>query len=745
MAAGRCKIVSRWTIVLSLVSLMIAQGVFLDQYFYNYYKHGGSQSFICAYLPAVALLVWQQMVEALAGDPVTELEGFDENFTTFKRLITGYHKMFTWLLYVVPSIIQYVWILSTFVEDIESSSFFGPRFLRIILCFPSGVFLLLDTIEYAVKSELNVEWWRVFDLFDTVELLQILLVDRNTSLPVDQTTKTFMLIFGSISLCFPAFSLWELQACRKIPSETARTNDTSNNERTRLVSRVRIASKLCQLAFVNVAFLVIRLVLFLDFKLDASMFVAKNIIAITVGVIEIISACRSKGVKGSQKNMNLRDTFQNPAFDTTTDGLHDTSLGEITATRSTQTVASEFPYDQQKTTKPEERSPNFLRRSPALYGDPEKLLRDNYSMEERNPCSSRLDYISFASGTSEMSPRFSSHIGAKFTKITESRSTQTAIAGIPSDQLHCQFCGSQKMSRLAAERFQNPLGYKSVLGDSRFCSPRDTGTPESDQLSSARQKTARQEQRFPMQNTPRKFESTTYSPSVTGAKESNPLSSALQQKKTREHEHFQTQTSLRESPVNPSPCGDSRFRLSSNIGLEESSPLSSAWQQRTTTQEKRSDMQYLGREKSAFGGDSRVCLPHDARAEELNQFYLSRLRTTTKQEERFSELQNFREKPALGASSRVPLSYNTRTEELNRYHSPSLDHISADNGTSEIHLRFPGFNNHPKRFSERPETESTINQRKRHDIKAELEKDFRSRRPGRNMHTSAFTVWNTRN
>lgn len=55
---------------------------------------------------------------------------------------------------------------------------------------------MLDTIEYAVKPELNVEWWRVFDLFDTVELLQILLVDRNTSLPIGQTTKTFMLIFG---------------------------------------------------------------------------------------------------------------------------------------------------------------------------------------------------------------------------------------------------------------------------------------------------------------------------------------------------------------------------------------------------------------------------------------------------------------------------------------------------------------------------------------------------------------------
>lgn len=128
MADRRCKIFSRWTIVSLLVSLMIAQGVCLDKYFYNYYKQDGWKFFICAYLPAVVLLLWQQWVETLNDDSVlsTEKEEVDGSsitwFKTLKRLITGYHKMFTWLLYVVPSIVQYVWILSTFADDIESSS-----------------------------------------------------------------------------------------------------------------------------------------------------------------------------------------------------------------------------------------------------------------------------------------------------------------------------------------------------------------------------------------------------------------------------------------------------------------------------------------------------------------------------------------------------------------------------------------------------------------------------------------------
>ena len=705
MATRKCKIISGWTIVFLLVLLMVAQGVFLDQYFYNYYKQVGWKFLIYAYLPAVGLLLWQQMVETFFEDHVqsTEQEEFDRNSTTFAkllRLITGYHKMFTWFLYVIPSVVQYVWILNTFVEDIESSSFYGPRFLRVILCFPSGVFLLLDTIEYAVKPELNVEWWRVFDLFDTVELLQILLVDRSTSLPINQTTKTFMLIFGSISLCFPAFSLWELQACRKIPSQegTAGSNKSSTNERTRLVSRVRIVSKVCQLLLVNIAFLVLRVILFFKFNLDASVFVVKNVIAMTVGAIEIVSAFRGKRIKRSQgnRNTNLEETFQNPAHETSDGARGSTLTGKITTTRSTQTVDEDFPNHQQKTIKPEQLSSNDLnQRSSTLYRDPEKLLTD--------PFSSMLDGISFDSNTSETSLGFP-------TKMTESR--------------------SQKMPRLAGERFQNPPGYtKSVIGDPRFCSSRDTEVPESDQLSSAFQKTVRQEQRFRKQNPPRKFDSGISSPRVTEAKESKSIFSALQQTKTREHEHSKTQTPLRESPVSLDPCGDSKRALSSDIHL------SSTWQQRAPKHGERSNVQNLRSEKPAFGGDQRVRFNHNTRIKELNHSYSTRLRTATKQEESCSEMKNSRRGKPAAKNPKVQLSFNTRSES---YNSSPLDRISAENDTSEIHLGFANFNSGPKRFSETPETESA--QYKRHQSKGDD-----SRRSGRNMHTQALTVWNTRN
>ena len=122
---------------------------------------------------------------------------------------------------------------------------------------------------------------------------------------------------------------------------------------------------------------------------------------------------------------------------------------------------------------------------------------------------------------------------------------------------------------------------------------------------------------------------------------------------------------------------------------------------------KRSNAQNLRSEKLAFGGDSR---------------------TTPR-----------REKPAA-RNPRVQFSFNTRGEELNEYNSPSLDQISADNDTREIHLGFTSSNNGPKRFPEWPETESVIRQHRRHQRKG-----HDSRQSGRNMPTPAFTVWNTGN
>ena len=86
---------------------------------------------------------------------------------------------------------------------------------------------------------------------------------------------------------------------------------------------------------------------------------------------------------------------------------------------------------------------------------------------------------------------------------------------------------------------------------------------------------------------------------------------------------------------------------------------------------------------------------------------------------------------------RISLSWNTSpcSGELNLHPSPSLDRLSADSDTSEIHLGITSSNKGPKRSLERPETDSAIcqyrrHQRKRHD----------SRRSERQAHSPAFSL-----
>lgn len=165
----------------------------------------------------------------------------------------------------------------------------------------------------------------------------------------------------------------------------------------------------------------------------------------------------------------------------------------------------------------------------------------------------------------------------------------------------------------------------------------------------------------------------------------------MQQNHTREQGYFRTETPLRESTVSLDLCGDSKLALSSDRRVKESvKPIPN------------------------LGSNRRLSKELDTRIEELNHPFSSRLRSTTKQEESFSERKHFRrEKPAT-RDPRLQLSSNTRSEELSTYPSPSLDHIWADNDTSEVDLGFTSINNGPKRSSKRPETEIAIRQYKRH-------------------------------
>lgn len=340
----------------------------------------------------------------------------------------------------------------------------------------------------------------------------------------------------------------------------------------------------------------------------------------------------------------------------------------------------------------------------------------------------------------------SSYDSSRFTKITESRSTQTNMADISNDHLDCQCCDTHRIPRfkLAREYFQNPLTENPALfGDSKACLPRNTGATKSSPLASALQKKLiEQEERSQIQSPRGKLKSRVCSPRITGAIESYPFLSALQLKTSNSGDTESSplpQSALQQKAIRQeerSQVQNSRGKLQSRVfspritGAEESNPLSSVLQLKTSRHDECSQLQNPQKECNFPCSDSRVRLPRNTGARESSPLSSARKQKSTSQ-----EMQDLRrEKPVLYGDSRVHLSCNTRTKELNPHYSPGLDDIPADDGASEMDLSFTGLSNRPRRHFDRP-INQYAGQRKRHNIKSN---------PGREIHTSASTVWSTK-
>lgn len=756
MAAGKCKCnsVSRWLIVVTLVVLILVQGFFLDQYFYNHYKACGWQSFFLAYIPSVLLVVYP--VRSTEQERLDRDENSADGFKSrLKRVIVGYHKMLAWLLYTVPSILQFVWVLSTFTEEIETTSLFGPKFLKIILCLPAGVFLLLHTIEYVAKPDLNVEWWRVFDLFDTVELLQILIVDKQNSLHISQEVKVLILIFGSISLFFPSFSLWELRACTT-NNQIKEKQNTLTNETALLIKRVRVTSKSCQLLFVNIAFLAIRLVLFVESKLDASVFVAKNTVALIVGIIEIASY-----VKSWRKKLNLRNNCES-AFD-------DRGPRPGNSSRSTASCSTE-----KKTTTYTEKEhfPNAQRITSADNGISKNWPLDTSAREAKTASFlASLDDISFDDESSEI-PLCCPGCNANLTKATktESRSTQTTTVGTGNDQQHCTCCISkmprsqesfpssrkrnesdaeesnssdfQKMIR-QEESAQNPSKYNPVLGrypivrsPGKTCVNKDLTAPSSIYLLETTSKG--KPSQYALSNRPwhKSVDSTVDLPLDKRIKESSPPPSACFPENRRDEKP--THNFLRNIPVQTH--SGLRFPVSSRA--------------RELNRHSEACLMEPTRPKNPLRNipDSNSHLLLKSRARESNPRCAASLIETIRPEE--TPQNHPRNRPGYynyGVASRPDVSLKTPDKEFNPHSSTYLRDMAIDS-TSEIQLGFSGLHNRPTTFFETPEEDYTMYQytgrKKRHEIARTGNSGSTSgysRRRGREIPGPTSTVWGTRN
>ena len=197
--------------------------------------------------------------------------------TTDAGLIRMFH---TWGLFVLVSLIPNIAI--TFAvcgADLDKESYLSPNTLKVIICFTPVIFLLLlntakDLSEYEnyrqLASQLSL---RIsIDLFDGVAMFNMVLDERENPYGI---TKEFGIAMITVA-CF-SFALSPLQmAENKLDYGICQ-----------LRKKLVIIRSGIQMVLVNAAFLIIRLVIFIKYGKDESIFMAKNGIAIFLSISEI--------------------------------------------------------------------------------------------------------------------------------------------------------------------------------------------------------------------------------------------------------------------------------------------------------------------------------------------------------------------------------------------------------------------------------------------------------------------------
>ena len=161
----------------------------------------------------------------------------------------------------------------------EKRLIFGPNMLKMNLCLTPMLFLFLIYAYHDAKSHSRRKYYLekmtaavTLDLFDSVEMLEYLFDKDKITIELENA----ILAFSCTNIFLPTFALFELKF-----------NKFHDNGEISPISFKFIY--ICSfMFFVNVPFLVLRLILWHGHQLDVSVLLAKNALAIVMGIIEIM-------------------------------------------------------------------------------------------------------------------------------------------------------------------------------------------------------------------------------------------------------------------------------------------------------------------------------------------------------------------------------------------------------------------------------------------------------------------------
>ena len=247
---------------LAFFCLMTTQSMFLSAYLGKY--EGTSNWYFMAFSFGPAVFVWVLLL-------------------IFKALYLG--CLFRiWGLYIMALVVNIAMVFGKVGDRIDKTEFLGPNVLKMVLCITPLLLLLLlntgdlddsDDEEREIVSKLCFPM--AVDLFDGIEMIDIVLEEREHDFGIPKAFSTAMIVLACLSMLV---SPWQM-------AENKLTKDGP-----KIRFRTALYRSIVQIVFVNLPFLVIRAVVFFMFGKDESIFIAKNGIAIVLSILEIRNLLR---------------------------------------------------------------------------------------------------------------------------------------------------------------------------------------------------------------------------------------------------------------------------------------------------------------------------------------------------------------------------------------------------------------------------------------------------------------------
>ena len=188
-----------------------------------------------------------------------------------------------WFIYIVLYTTSVGMIFGLVADQLKTSEIYGPNFLKAILCIaPALLVLVLQLVisPFYRNGVLALSVFAALDLFDGIEMLEIVLMqNEKEDFDLDDDVEKCIIAFACLSFVFTSLSLG-----RKKFTVNGTVEERSNDG--------AVCLGLLLILVTNVPFLGLRIHVWADCSYEASIFIAKNIVSLVVGLVEFCIACK---------------------------------------------------------------------------------------------------------------------------------------------------------------------------------------------------------------------------------------------------------------------------------------------------------------------------------------------------------------------------------------------------------------------------------------------------------------------